>query len=241
MLRFRFVLDTNLRAEKGINAKQHERKPTAKVNQIIRIEGLNVMATQAAVETKQEPKVVADAGLMKLYRDYDKGLTKTTGYFAAVVRYAKEHKLSRGSIAISLKEVRPTMAQSTIDSEVSRIIGMCKPEYEEILEQMEAGKITQTEARSLVTKKQTNPANKKQSEEEKLRSKIFVAAKYAIKYTQLTDEEDDEDTANEEAEEAFVEICKEEFANALKSNPLFDQAGEGGEEGESEEDESEAA
>lgn len=198
------------------------------------------MATQAAVETKQEPKVVADAGLMKLYRDYDKGLSKTTGYFAAVVRHCKEHKLSRASIAASLKEVRPTMAKSTIDSEVSRIVGFCKPEYEEIVEQMEAGKITQTEARALAVKKQTNPAYKKRTEEEQLRLKLRAAARYAIKYTQLTDEEDDENTANEEAEEAFVDICKEEFAEALKANPLFDQAGEGEEdEKEGEEEESE--
>lgn len=194
------------------------------------------MATQATVETKTEPKVVADAGLMRLYRDYDKGQTKASGYFAAVVRYVKDHKLSRGSVMASLKEVRPTMADSTLESEASRIIGMCKPEYEEIVEQMEAGKITQTEARALTRKQQSNPANKKKSEEEQLRSRLNVAARYALKYIELTDEEDDEETANEEAEERFIDICKEEFANALKTHPLFSHAEEGEGEGTEEEE-----
>lgn len=180
------------------------------------------MATTTAVETKAEPKVVADAGLMKLLRDYDKVDNKATGYFVTVVRYAKDHKLSRGSILASLKEVRPDMAESTLNSEASRILNFCKPEHEDVLEEMEQGKISQTEARAKVSKKQVNPAGKKKDEEVKLREKIFSSARYALKNVELTEEEDDEDTANEEATEAFLDLCKEEFEKALKVYPILE-------------------
>ena len=183
------------------------------------------MATTTAVETKAEPKVVADAGLMKLLRDYEKSDSKTTGYFVTVVRYAKDHKLSRGSILASLKEVRPDMAESTMNSEASRILKFCQPEHEEILEEMEQGKISQTEARAAVTKKQLNPAGKKKDEETKLREKVFSASRYAIKYVGLTDEEEDEDTAKEEATEAFLDLCKEEFEKALDAFPILETEG----------------
>lgn len=191
-----------------------------------------------AVETKEAPKAIVDTGLLKVLQDYDKANSKVTSYFARVCDYVKLHKLSRSTVMITLKELKPNLAETTLNSEASRIMTFQKEENAELLEEMKTGRKTVSEARSEATRKQLNPANKKKSEEEHLRERLFGCSRYALSKLELTMEEEDEDRANEEAAETFLDMAKDEFGKALKLYPIFKEAKE--EESELEEVDAEA-
>jgi hypothetical protein len=102
------------------------------------------------VDTDVEPQKVAavqpDTGLLKLYDQLDRSKVQTGTLLAKIVRHIKEHNVQRDVVRATL--TARGMSKSSVASEMTRIYNLVPPEKEPILEDLEKGKISVTQART---------------------------------------------------------------------------------------------
>jgi hypothetical protein len=133
--------------------------------------------TKADVDADTAPETQVDEGLSKLYETYERRETVANTQFVAIIEYVRSNKLSRGVVKATLED--RGLSESSVSTEVSRIMGLSKEENRGIVEQLEAGEITVAAARkALVSKPQERPAK---SAQDKLWEALYRAAKMAYK------------------------------------------------------------
>jgi hypothetical protein len=135
------------------------------------------------VETK--PTVRSDPGLAKLVANWKQldttvknNTIKRESYVVEMVRYIKDNELSRAVVRKTLEE--KGLTEGSLNSTVSRLIALTKPENETILEKLESGEFTQAQVRVAIAKRQENPASAQRTVLDLVKERLLSAAKRAF-------------------------------------------------------------
>lgn len=130
------------------------------------------------VKPGAKPKVepVANEALVGIFQKYDESVEKAESYFIELVTYIQKNQLDRATVVVSMMKARKITFE-TAQSQYSRMKKIFN--NEEVLKELQEGKITLKVARERTTDKQVNPktantANKEQKYNATLKS--FVAA-----------------------------------------------------------------
>jgi hypothetical protein len=106
------------------------------------------------VDEEAAPKV--DDGLAKLYETWQKRETANNQQLVLIVEYVRDNKLKKKVVKATLES--RGLTPSSVSSEVSRIIGLSKPENAAVLQALSDGEITIAAARKAIAKPQERPA-----------------------------------------------------------------------------------
>jgi hypothetical protein len=140
-----------------------------------------IMATKPSVDVDEEvsdkvkAEVQADPGLSKLYATWQAREAANNKQYVSIVEYVRDNKISRIVVKKTL-EARG-LTPSSVSSEVSRIMGLCKDDNRPVLEQLMGDEITVAAARKAISKRQSRPAK---SNIDKLWERLILAARIAV-------------------------------------------------------------
>jgi hypothetical protein len=119
-----------------------------------------------------KPEVKADPGLGKLYATWQGREAANNKLFVQIIEYVRAQKISRSVLKKTLEE--RGLTPSSVSSEVSRIMGMSKPENAPILQKLATDEITIAAARKAIAVPQERPAK---SPVDKVWMKLFEGAR----------------------------------------------------------------
>jgi hypothetical protein len=132
--------------------------------------------TAADVDEEATVETHVDEGLAKLYETYEQRESRANQQFVDIIEYVKKNRLSRPTVKATLES--RGLTPSSVSTEVSRIMGLTKPENTPILEKLAEGEMTIAAARKAIAKPQERPAR---SAVDKLWEALYRAAKFAYK------------------------------------------------------------
>jgi hypothetical protein len=128
------------------------------------------------VDADVAPKV--DDGLAKLYETWQRREATNNQQLVAIIEYVKINHLSRSVIRNTLKT--RGLTDSSVSSEVSRIMNLAKPENAGILKALDEGEITVAAARKAIAKPQDRPHLDNAT---KVWNAVYRAANLAYKFS----------------------------------------------------------
>ena len=128
----------------------------------------------AEAAPKSKPTVEADPGLAKLYAQWQAREAQNNKLLVQIAEYVRDQKISRAVLKKTLES--RGLTASSVSSEVSRIMGLARPDNAPILEKLADDEITVAAARKAISKPQERP---QRTAADKIWAKLIEGARIA--------------------------------------------------------------
>lgn len=145
--------------------------------------GVSAGPTEGASETakpgaKPKAEAVPNEQLVQLLSKYDEHVEEAQSYYVQFCRFVQKNQVGRAEVVASIMRARSCTFE-TASSQYSRMKNILN--NEEVLKELEDGKITLKVAREKTTKKQENPKNAKPEAKQERFDKAQTALVQAVK------------------------------------------------------------